>query len=61
MKKYIRLAILIFIVLLIISANIFVIYTIGSKFVNFMSEHDNHFDTDHYKKYIQFKYGMDID
>lgn len=61
MKKYIRLAILIFIVLVIISANIFVIYAIGSKFVNFISENDNRFDKDYYKKYIQFKYGMDID
>ena len=58
MKNYIKLILLILVVLLIISANIFVIYTIASKFVNFTSGFDHNFNTDYYKKYIRFKYGI---
>ena len=59
MKNYIKLILLILVVLLIISASTFVIYTIASKSDNFTSEFDDNFDTDYYKKYIRFKYAPD--
>ena len=58
MKNYIKLIVLILAVLVMIFANTLAIYTIVSKFVNFISERDYNFDTDYYKKYIRFKYGI---
>lgn len=53
MKNYIKLIVLILVVLVMISANIFVIYTIVSKsdiFTSGTSGFDNNFNTDYYKK-----------